>query len=101
MTIRTIALVTALFMGATGASADSGPEQRLTAAVARVLPDVEVTAIAPGPIAGVYEVMLGPTVLYISEDGQFIFKGDVFDLKTLDNVTANRRGLYDRICTGR
>jgi len=92
MTIRTIALVTALFMGATGASADSGLEQRLTAAVARVLPDVEVTAIAPGPIAGVYEVMLGPTVLYISEDGQFIFKGDIFDLKTLDNVTAKRRG---------
>lgn len=92
MTRRTLALMAALLMGAAGASADTGLEQRLTAAVARVLPDVEVTAINPGPIAGVYEVMLGPSVLYISEDGQFIFKGDVFDLKTLDNVTAKRRG---------
>ncbi len=92
MTTRTLALMAALLMGAAGASADSALEQRLTAAVARVLPGVAVTAIGPGPIAGIYEVMLGPSVLYISEDGQFIFKGDVFDLKTLDNVTALRRG---------
>lgn len=91
MTRRTLVLTAALFLGATGASADTGLEQRLTAAVARVLPDVAVTAISAGPIAGIYEVMLGPTVLYISEDGQFIFKGDVFDLKSLDNITAQRR----------
>jgi thiol:disulfide interchange protein DsbC len=92
MTIRTLVLMAALLMGAAGASADAGLEKRLTTAVSRVLPDVEVTAIGPGPVKGIYEVMLGPTVLYISEDGQFIFKGDVFDLKTLDNVTAIRRG---------
>lgn len=92
MTRRTLALTAALFLGAAGASADTGLEQRLAAAVARVLPDVAVTAVSPGPVAGIYEVMLGPTVLYISEDGQFIFKGDVFDLKSLDNITAKRRG---------
>ena len=91
MTRRTLVLTAALLLGAAGASANEGLEQRLTAAVARVLPDVAVTGISPGPIAGVYEVMLGPTVLYISEDGQYIFKGDVFDLKSLDNVTAKRR----------
>ncbi|MGR9090532.1 MAG: DsbC family protein [Gammaproteobacteria bacterium] len=92
MTRATLVLTAALFLGAAGASADTGLEQRLTAAVARVLPDVAVTAINPGPIGGIYEVMLGPTVLYISGDGKFIFKGDVFDLQSLDNVTAKRRG---------
>ena len=50
-----------------------------------------VTSIAPGPVPGLYEVMLGPSVLYISEDGRYIIKGDVFDLKSLDNVTGIRR----------
>ena len=50
-------------------------EARLAASIAKVLPDVEVTSIAPGPIAGIYEVMLGPSLLYISEDGALYLEG--------------------------
>jgi len=92
MTIRTLALFAALSFGAAAANADEDISKQLTKAVGKVLPDVAVTSIEKGPVDGIYEVMLGPTVLYISADGRYIFKGDVFDLKSLDNVTAQRRG---------
>jgi len=78
-----------LFVG--GAAADDDQEAKLRKAVATVLPDVEITEIAPAPVPGLYEVMLGPSVLYVSADGRYIVKGDIFDLSSLDNITSARR----------
>jgi thiol:disulfide interchange protein DsbC len=35
--------------------------------------------------------MLGPSIIYVSGDGRYIVKGDIFDLSTLDNITGARR----------
>lgn len=85
----------AIFIGlallTTIAQAESELNKRLKSGIAKVLPGIEVTSIAPGPVAGIYEVMLGPSVLYMSEDARFVIKGDVFDLDSLNNLTALRR----------
>ena len=49
-------------------------------------------AVNPTAIPGLYEVLIGGQVLYLSEDGRFALQGDLLDLSTHDNLTENRRG---------
>lgn len=72
-------------------SADAERDARIEAALQKVLPDAKVTKISPAPLPGMYEVMIGPALLYVSEDGRYVFKGDVFDLESLENITDTRQ----------
>ncbi len=49
-------------------------------------------SVAPAPIPGLYEVVIGGQVLYLSEDGRFVIQGDILELGSRDNLTENRRG---------
>jgi thiol:disulfide interchange protein DsbC len=88
---RRIAVSLALALVSVIASADDALEKRLAQKLGAVLQDVAVTSVKPGPIPGLYEVMLGPTVLYMTEDGRFAVRGDVFDLQTKTNLTEQKR----------
>ena len=54
-----------------GASADPDRDNLLRKAVSDAFPDKEITRIKPAPIPGLYEVMLGTDMIYLSEDGTF------------------------------
>ena len=73
------------------ATADDALKKRLSERLSKVIPDATVTSVKPGPVAGLYEVMLGATVLYMSEDGGYVFRGDIFDLNSKANLTDTRR----------
>ena len=66
-------LVAALSAGA--ATADPDREDFLRKSVTDVFPDVEITRIKPAPLPGLYEVMLGTEMFYLSEDGRYILQG--------------------------
>ena len=72
-------------------AADAELEARLAKRLKSVLPDDKITSVRPGPVKGVVEVLLGATVLYMSEDGRYVFRGDVFDLDSKSNLTDARR----------
>ncbi len=48
-------------------------------------------SVAATPIPGIYEVLLGGQVLYLSADGRFVMQGEIVNLSSLENVTENRR----------
>ena len=75
----------------TAQAADADLEARLAKRLKTVLPDDKITSVRPGPVKGVFEVLLGATVLYMSEDGRYVFRGDIFDLDSKSNVTDARR----------
>jgi len=58
----------------------SSPET-IKQAVAKAMPGSEIDAIAPSPVAGIYEVVIGPTLFYVSEDGRHLFNGNLYDLQ--------------------
>lgn len=60
---------------------------KLQAAVNGEQPD-SVTATA---IPGLFEVILGGQVFYLSEDGRFVLQGDLLDLSSRTNLTDRRR----------
>jgi len=75
------------------ANADKAVEENITHALQRIVPDVEITRIRSTPIENLYEVMLGPDVIYISGDGRFIFRGDLLDLQEKRNLSEDQRSL--------
>ena len=82
-------LTAALFPGAV--HADPEREELLRKAVTDVFPGVEITRIKPAPIAGLYEVMLGTEMVYLSEDGRYIMQGDLIDLGEKINLSEQER----------
>lgn len=53
-------------------------------------PGAEAENVIATPIDGVYEITVGPVVLYVSEDGRYLFRGNLFDMKTDENLTEKR-----------
>ena len=84
-------LIAGLALHAGHAQADQKLQAELQAKLAKVIPDAKVTAVNPSPIAGLYEVMLGASVLYMTADGRYTLRGDIFDLQTRANLTDSRR----------
>jgi thiol:disulfide interchange protein DsbC len=52
---------------------------------------VDPANIVPGPLPGVYRVVFGPQVAYISADGRYLLQGDIIDLTDHSNLTAIER----------
>lgn len=85
-------LVAICLLGMGGvANADDQVEKRLTEQVKGVLPNAKVTGVKPTPVPGIYEVRIGPSLIYMTGDGHYIFKGDIFDLQKKENLTNTRR----------
>lgn len=53
--------------------------------------DVPVKAVRESVIPGLFEVANGGEVIYVSTDGRYAFKGDVFDTDRGRNLTDRRR----------
>jgi thiol:disulfide interchange protein DsbC len=69
------------------ASVASGPaEARVRAAVKQVNPRVGIDQIAPAPIKGFQEVIVGGQTLYVSDDGKYLMQGDLYDIATRTNL---------------
>jgi len=67
-------------------------EERLKAKLKSILPELEVTSVNPAPVAGLFEVIVGSDVLYVTENGRFAFKGDLLDFDERRNLSEERRG---------
>jgi len=74
-----------LFAGA-GALADESATIR--AALAKLIPDHKVTSVRPTPIDGLYQVDVGPQVMYVTGDGRYLIDGAVIDLTTREDLSA-------------
>lgn len=48
--------------------------------------------VVPSAIPGLFEVVIGGQVLYVSQDGHFVVQGDLVDLGSRTNLTEARRG---------
>ncbi len=49
------------------------------------------TSIASSPIKGLYEVVIGPEVYYMTQDARYIFRGDLLDMQSKANLTDAKR----------
>ena len=92
-------LIAAVLYAASALAADPSPPNAAETAKRPNLSHIQTAlggaapdAVNPTAIPGLYEVLIGGQVLYLSEDGRFALQGDLLDLSTHDNLTENRRG---------
>jgi len=80
------------------AVASDEPDLELLTSVLGVKPEI----VAPSPVPGLFEVVVGAQLLYVNADGRFAINGSVIDIAAGQDVTEPRRaeiraGLVDRV----
>ncbi len=91
MKIMRVALAAfALLVISAAIPAEEVPPNLLTLLSAR-FPGLVPDKISLTPIEGVYEVAYGPSVVYVSRDGRYMMRGDLFDLEEGSNITKMAR----------
>ena len=71
------------------AMAEESPEiQQVRAAVNKLIPNGKADNIEPSPVEGVYEVLVGTQLYYVSKDGKYLFNGKLYDLDKREDLTS-------------
>ena len=73
------------------AQAEDAPE-KLKLRLQERLSDISISELKPSPIPGLYEMVFGSRVAYVSADGKYMLTGEMIDLDSRRNLTALRRG---------
>lgn len=65
-------------------------EASIKKAIEAAMPGAAVGAIKPSEIKGVYEVTIGASIYYISEDGKYLLQGRLIDLQNKIDLTEQK-----------
>jgi thiol:disulfide interchange protein DsbC len=63
------------------------------AAIRKALGQMNPDAIEATPVRGIYEVSIGPHIVYMSADGRYMFQGELIDVLNRSSLTEPRRRL--------
>lgn len=56
--------------------------------MSKLLQGHQVSSINPSPIPGVYEVLVGPQLYYVSADGKYLLSGKLFDIDKREDLST-------------
>ena len=77
--------------GVSAADSDTSGADKLRQILAKTMPRVNPSDITESPIDGMYQVIVGSQVVYMSEDARYMIEGDLYDLVTRTNVSENAK----------
>ena len=86
-------LLTSFTISAGDITAGDAGTEKLKQALAESMPKVKVTKISATAIDGLYEVIVGSQVVYMSADARYMIEGDLYDLKTKQNISENAKSV--------
>ena len=66
-------------------------DKAVRAALATKLPILTIDEVNATPINGLYEVVYGTNLTYVTSDGRFLMRGDIVDLESRELLTENRK----------
>jgi thiol:disulfide interchange protein DsbC len=71
--------------------AETVPAKEVHALLLKHLPGLEPDQVRASTIPGLFEVDLNNGAAYVTADGRYLIKGDLFEIATRDNLTERRR----------
>ena len=90
--LRTLVTVSLLALSiAPSVHAEEDAIAELRARLAEINPEFEPDEIRETPVEGLFEVVSGASVFYLTGDGQYLLRGELVDLDGNRNLTAERR----------
>jgi thiol:disulfide interchange protein DsbC len=65
--------------------------KRVKAELVRSFPELSAATVKPAPVSGLYEIEFDTKIFYATEDGKYLFMGDLVDMGKHTNLTEARR----------
>ncbi len=90
MSIKHLIKLAVLFLGALLLSSVQADEQSIRETLQKVMPNVKPDSITPSPVGGVYEVMIGTQIFYMSGDGKYIIQGSIYDINERKDISEEK-----------
>lgn len=56
-----------------------------------IIPSAPTAQISKSPVEGLYQVIVGPNVIYMTADTEFLFNGNMIELATRENLTESAK----------
>lgn len=69
----------------------AGAEAQIKDRLVKLLPEYKIDSIEETPVSGLFEVVMGPQVIYVSGDGKYMLQGRLIDLAKREDLTEPRR----------
>lgn len=89
---QSLLLILLFLTGTAGYCAGQGSvEKKIAGLLNTRFPELEISSIRDSGVPGWYEVMLGAEVVYVTDDGRYMFQGDLLDLDQMRNLTEEQR----------
>ena len=87
------ALIAAVGLVFNAAHAEEPPNaDQVREALSRSMPDLPISSISESPVPGLYELVTGGQIYYITTDGRYVIEGSIIDVERRLNLTQQRRG---------
>ena len=74
------------------ADANQADVKQLKSALAKYIPQASDAVITATPVNGLYQVLVGGQVVYMTKDARYLIDGDMMDMQTKVNMTESARG---------
>jgi hypothetical protein len=82
------------------AAAANADEASVKRAVEGRFGGIKPSSVTKTPYAGLYEIVLGDTIFYTDEKVSFVFRGDIIDAHSQQNLTEERQRKLSTISFG-
>ena len=73
------------------AIAESSDRAVIEKSLQSISPDFRADKISPSPIKGISEVLIGPRLYYVTNDGKYLIQGSLIDIETRTDISEERR----------
>ncbi len=93
--LKLLIILTAVWVSVNSV-ADEVEMENVRNSIQSVLPDMEIDLIEESAISGLYAVLIGAEVFYVSADGQYLLRGDLIDIHNKLNVSEEKRTVARR-----
>ena len=65
-------------------------EAAIRQAMTKSMPSVNIDSVKPSEVKGLYEVMVGANIFYVSEDGKYLLQGRLVDVVAHKDLTEEK-----------
>lgn len=77
----------------TSASSEEVAYKKIIEGLKNLGSDLVADDISPSPIPGLYQVLIGAEILYVSENGRYVMNGDIFDVENKENISEAEKSI--------
>jgi thiol:disulfide interchange protein DsbC len=87
-----LAQITGLLLFALFLPLADADEAAIRKAIEKSMPTAKIESIKPSEIKGLFEVILGSSIYYVSEDGKYLLQGRLVDVANRVDLTEQKLG---------